>query len=56
MGRVTRLGERSARTLAIEAGMQNSGLASSLAATFFTPVAAPPGAVQRRRYRSTVVT
>lgn len=45
VGRLTRLGERSARTLAIEVGMQNSGLASGLAATFFTPVAALPGAV-----------
>ncbi|WP_066642574.1 bile acid:sodium symporter family protein [Serinicoccus hydrothermalis] len=45
IGRVTGVGERSARTMAIEVGMQNSGLASGLAATFFTPVAALPGAV-----------
>lgn len=45
VGRLTGLGERSARTMAIEVGMQNSGLASGLAATFFTPVAALPGAV-----------
>ncbi|MFK5691180.1 bile acid:sodium symporter family protein [Ornithinimicrobium sp. LYQ92] len=45
LGRLTGLGERSARTMAIEVGMQNSGLASGLAATFFTPVAALPGAV-----------
>ena len=44
-GRVTGQGEVSARTMAIEVGMQNSGLASGLAATFFTPVAALPGAV-----------
>ncbi|MGD8149290.1 bile acid:sodium symporter family protein [Ornithinimicrobium sp. Y1694] len=45
VGRVTGVGERSARTMAIEVGMQNSGLASGLAATFFTPVAGLPGAV-----------
>ena len=45
IGRVTGVGERSARTMAIEVGMQNSGLASGLAAAFFTPVAALPGAV-----------
>ena len=44
-GRITRQAELSARTMAIEVGMQNSGLASGLAATFFTPVAALPGAV-----------
>ncbi len=44
-GRATGQGEVSARTMAIEVGMQNSGLASGLAATFFTPVAALPGAV-----------
>ncbi|WP_068252672.1 bile acid:sodium symporter family protein [Janibacter corallicola] len=44
-GRVTGQGEVSARTMAIEVGMQNSGLASGLAATFFTPAAALPGAV-----------
>jgi len=33
------------RTLAIEVGMQNSGLASALAVAFFGPVAALPGAV-----------
>lgn len=44
-GRATGQGELTARTMAIEVGMQNSGLASGLAATFFTPVAALPGAV-----------
>lgn len=44
-GRVTGQVERSARTMAIEVGMQNSGLAAGLAAQFFTPVAGLPGAV-----------
>lgn len=43
--RLTGQPERVARTVAIEVGMQNSGLASGLAATFFTPTAALPGAV-----------
>lgn len=34
-----------ARTLAIEVGMQNSGLAVALAVKFFSPVAALPGAL-----------
>lgn len=33
------------RTLAIEVGMQNSGLATALALKFFSPVAALPGAI-----------
>lgn len=45
MGRVTRIGERASRTVAIEVGMQNSGLAAGLAAQYFTPEAALPGAV-----------
>jgi BASS family bile acid:Na+ symporter len=36
---------RTARTLAIEIGMQNSGLAVALALKYFSPVAALPGAV-----------
>jgi BASS family bile acid:Na+ symporter len=36
---------RISRTLAIEVGMQNSGLAVALAIKFFAPVAALPGAV-----------
>jgi BASS family bile acid:Na+ symporter len=36
---------RTARTLAIEVGMQNSGLAVALAAKFFSPAAALPGAI-----------
>lgn len=45
IGRLTGQSERASRTIAIEVGMQNSGLASGLAATFFTPTAALPGAV-----------
>ncbi|WP_296699986.1 bile acid:sodium symporter family protein [Thiocapsa sp. UBA6158] len=37
--------EATARTLAIEVGMQNSGLAVALAVKFFGPAAALPGAV-----------
>jgi BASS family bile acid:Na+ symporter len=33
------------RTIALEVGMQNSGLATALALKFFTPVAALPGAI-----------
>ena len=33
------------RTIAIEVGMQNSGLATALALKFFTPIAALPGAI-----------
>ncbi|WP_274572382.1 bile acid:sodium symporter family protein [Neisseria leonii] len=33
------------KTLAIEVGMQNSGLGAALAAAYFTPLAAVPGAV-----------
>ena len=36
---------RAARTASIEVGMQNSGLAATLAATYFSPVAALPAAV-----------
>ena len=37
--------ERIARTLAIEVGMQNSGLSVALALKYFTPLAALPGAI-----------
>jgi BASS family bile acid:Na+ symporter len=37
--------ETTARTMAIEVGMQNSGLAVALAVKFFGPAAALPGAV-----------
>ncbi|HET6565249.1 MAG TPA: hypothetical protein VFG52_07545, partial [Xanthomonadales bacterium] len=33
------------RTIAIEVGMQNSGLATALALKFFTPASALPGAI-----------
>lgn len=39
------LDKRTCRTLSIEVGMQNSGLAVALANTFFTSAAALPGAV-----------
>lgn len=42
---VLRQPERAARTTAIEVGMQNSGLAATLAATYFEPMSALPGAV-----------
>ena len=44
-GRVTRQSERACRTIAIEVGMQNSGLAAGLAAQFLNPAAALPGAI-----------
>jgi BASS family bile acid:Na+ symporter len=37
--------EKVCRTIAIEVGMQNSGLAVALAKTYFSPLAALPGAV-----------
>ncbi|MCP5141276.1 MAG: bile acid:sodium symporter family protein [Gammaproteobacteria bacterium] len=43
--RVLGMDGRTARTLAIEVGMQNSGLAVALASKFFTPAAALPGAI-----------
>jgi BASS family bile acid:Na+ symporter len=43
--RLFRVPVRSARTTSIEVGMQNSGLAAGLAAKYFTPEAALPGAV-----------
>jgi len=44
-GRLLRQPVRSARTISIGVGMQNSGLAAGLAAQYFSPVAALPGAV-----------
>jgi bile acid:Na+ symporter, BASS family len=44
-GRLTRQPERVRRTMAVEVGMQNSGLAAGLAAQYFSPLAALPGAV-----------
>ncbi|MGY5765793.1 bile acid:sodium symporter family protein [Brachybacterium sp. DNPG3] len=43
--RVLRQPVRTARTTSIEVGMQNSGLAATLAASYFSPAAALPGAV-----------
>ncbi|ATG53043.1 Bile acid:sodium symporter [Brachybacterium vulturis] len=43
--RLLRQGERAARTTSIEVGMQNSGLAATLAAGAFAPAAALPAAV-----------
>jgi BASS family bile acid:Na+ symporter len=43
--RVTGARMSTARTIAIEVGMQNSGLAVALAGTFFTPAAALAGAL-----------
>src|SRR5699024_6209239 len=43
--RISRYPERIARTTAVAVGMQNSGLAATLAAAHFSPVAALPAAV-----------
>ena len=43
--KVTGLDSRKARTVAIEVGMQNSGMAASLAVMYFNPAAALPGAI-----------
>ena len=44
-GKFTRQPEAVARTMAIEVGMQNSGMATTLASTYFSPLSALPGAV-----------
>ncbi|MGW7515483.1 bile acid:sodium symporter family protein [Streptomyces sp. NPDC054796] len=44
-GRISRLGEPASRAMAFEVGMQNSGLAASLATAHFSPLAALPAAV-----------
>ncbi|MFG3164620.1 bile acid:sodium symporter family protein [Streptomyces sp. NPDC048232] len=44
-GRLGRLGEPGSRAMAFEVGMQNSGLAASLATAHFSPLAALPAAV-----------
>ena len=44
-GKLTRQTEVTCRTLAIEVGMQNSGLGVALALKYFGPVAALPGAI-----------
>jgi len=45
LGLLAGLDPRRARTLAVEVGMQNSGLSSLLALKFFTPLAALPSAL-----------
>ncbi|CAM3876834.1 bile acid:sodium symporter family protein [Micrococcus flavus] len=45
LARALRVPVRSARTVSIEVGMQNSGLAAGLAAQYISPAAALPGAV-----------
>lgn len=45
LARLLRVGETAARTIAIEVGMQNSGLAVALAIEYFSPLAALPGAM-----------
>ena len=45
VGKATRQPESAARTMAIEVGMQNSGLAAGLAAQYMSPLAALPAAV-----------
>ena len=44
-GRLLGRNARVSRTISIEVGMQNSGLAATLASTYFSPEAALPGAV-----------
>ncbi|WP_256064721.1 MULTISPECIES: bile acid:sodium symporter family protein [unclassified Streptomyces] len=44
-GKVTGLGRPASRAMAFEVGMQNSGLAASLATAHFSPLAALPAAV-----------
>src|SRR5699024_961187 len=44
-GKLTRQTEPVSRTMAIEVGMQNSGMATTLATTYFSPLSALPGAV-----------
>lgn len=45
LGKVFRYDLKDTKTLSIEVGMQNSGLAATLAATHFSPIAAVPGAL-----------
>ncbi|WP_240161714.1 bile acid:sodium symporter family protein [Flaviflexus equikiangi] len=44
-GRLFKTGERQSRTMSIEVGMQNSGLAATLAGQYFEPISALPAAV-----------
>lgn len=45
LGKVLRFDLSDTKTLSIEVGMQNSGLAATLATTHFSPIAAVPGAL-----------
>jgi BASS family bile acid:Na+ symporter len=45
MAKLLRYDENTARTLAIEVGMQNSGLSVALAIKYFSATAALPGAL-----------
>ncbi len=45
LGKLLRIPEEKRRAIALETGMQNSGLATALAAQFFNPLAAVPGAI-----------
>lgn len=45
MAKLFRLSPAKARAVAVEVGMQNSGLAASLAVMYFSPLAAVPGAI-----------
>ena len=45
LGKFFQMPEKQCRTIAIEVGMQNSGLAVSLALSYFQPLAAIPGAI-----------
>lgn len=45
MAKALKMEPAKARSMAIEVGMQNSGLATALSVKFFTPEAAIPGAI-----------
>ena len=45
ISKLMKFDEKTCRTIAIEVGMQNSGLAVKLASTYFTSLAALPGAI-----------
>lgn len=45
MAKMCHLDSKKARTVSIEVGMQNSGMAASLAVMYFNPAAAIPGAI-----------
>ena len=45
MAKICHLNSKKARTVSIEVGMQNSGMAASLAVMYFNPAAAIPGAI-----------